>query len=70
MEVSHKAEMDEMLLNQQKVLQSKEKEMLQQVTNANKENRRLKDLLKTKNEEMERMKLHLEEIEDDIRKLK
>lgn len=49
---------------------TKEQEILQISHNTNKELNRMKSMVKSKNDEIEKLKRYLEEIEDDLIKMK
>jgi len=69
MELRHNAEMAELTQTHNMILYNKDRDYNMAIANANKETKRLKDLLKSKNEEMEKMKAYLDDIEEDLKKL-
>lgn len=70
MDQRHSLEIQELTQHHQTSLFNKEREMQMHQGHLSKDNRRLKDTLKNKNEELDHMKIYLEEIEDDLKRLK
>lgn len=70
MEYRHTQEMNELSQTQSQLLLSKDQEILQITANNNKEMNRLKNMVKSKNDEIEKLKRYLEEIEEDLLKMK
>jgi len=59
-----------MTQTQSQLMLTKEQEILQISHNTNKELNRMKSMVKSKNDEIEKLKRYLEEIEDDLIKMK
>jgi hypothetical protein len=62
--------MNDLTQTQSQLLMSKDQEILQITASNNKEMNRLKNMLKGKNDEIEKLKRYLEEIEEDLIKMK
>jgi hypothetical protein len=62
--------MNDMTQTQSQLMLTKEQEILQISHNTNKELNRMKSMVKSKNDEIEKLKRYLEEIEDDLIKMK
>jgi len=70
MEYRHTQEMSEINQTQSQLMLSKEHEILTITAHTNKEVNRLKAMVKAKNDEIEKLKRYLEEIEEDLLKMK